>query len=72
MNVKTEESTLLLTTHTLKLVNSVTSDVSLVPPLKLTVLNVPEIDYQLQVVVVLMENMMTILTLNVHFVDVTV
>jgi hypothetical protein len=63
---------LLLTTHTLKLVNSVTSDVSLVPPLKLTVLNVPEKDYQLQVVVVLMENMMTILTLNVHFVDVTV
>jgi hypothetical protein len=72
VNVKTEESTLLLTTHTLKLVNSVTSDVSLVPPLKLTVLNVPEKDFQLQIVVVLMENMMTILTLNVHFVDVTV
>jgi hypothetical protein len=53
-------------------VNSVTSDVSLVPPLKLTVLNVPEKDFQLQIVVVLMENMMTILTLNVHFVDVTV
>jgi hypothetical protein len=63
---------LLLTTHTLKFVNSVTSDVSLVPPLKLTVLNVPEKDFQLQIVVVLMENMMTILTLNVHFVDVTV
>jgi hypothetical protein len=55
-----------------KLVNSVTSDVSLVPPLKLTVLFVPEKETQLQIVVVLMDSMMTILTLLVQLVDVTV
>lgn len=67
-----EELILLLTTHTLKLVNHVASDVKLVQSLLKTVTVVQELEIQFQLVHVLTEPLMTMLTLYVQLVDVTV